>query len=376
MPTPSSLPVATPLVLQMPLSVKVGQLIMAGFPGTTSDAVAGLISRYHLGNIVLVGNNIGSPDDVLALTNDLQKLAQEENAEGLLIALDQEGGRVKRLPSPWVQFPPAREIGCIGVQEFARQTGQVAGEEMLAVGINVDLAPVADVVDNPANQVIGDRAFGTTSDAVGNVLPSYVSGLTESGIASTAKHFPGHGSTEGDSHDGPVLVEKSREQLESTQLAPFRSIAKTADLFMMANVDVPALDNSGVPAGLSSAMVSLLRDDVGFHGVVMTDSLSMGAIQERWSTGDAAVMALNAGVDLLLTSSGDDVGPIHGAIIAALREGRLSEARVDDALSRIIALKRRLLEERLPPIGEVGSPGHRAFVRYLQQAAERRGCDY
>ena len=260
------------------------------------------------------------------------------------------------------------------MQEFARQAGQVAGDELLAVGINVNLAPVADVVDNSANQVIGDRAFGTTPDAVTNMLPPYVSGLASSGVASTAKHFPGHGSTSEDSHDGSVVLEKSREQLENTQLAPFRAIAKTADLFMMANVDVPALDNSGVPAGLSPAIVRFLRDDVGFRGVVMTDSLGMGAIQERWSAGEAAVIALKAGVDIVLTSSGDDVGPIHDAIMTALRDGGLSESRVNDALSRIIALKRRLIQEQLPPIAEVGSPEHRAFIEYLQQAAARRGC--
>jgi beta-N-acetylhexosaminidase len=375
-PTPSASPVPTPLILQMPLSVKVGQLIMAGFAGTTSEGVAELIARYHLGNVVLVGANIGSPADVLALTTELQHQASDENGEGLLIAIDQEGGRVKRLPPPWVQFPPAREIGCIGAQEFARRAGEVVGDELLAVGINVDLAPVADVVDNPANTVIGDRAFGTTPDAVTAMLPAYVGGLAASGVASTAKHFPGHGSTTGDSHDGPVVLEKSREQLETTQLAPFRSIAKMADLFMMANVDVPALDDSGVPAGLSSATVRFLRDAVGFHGVVITDSLAMGAIQERWSTGQAAVMALAAGVDIVLTSSGADVGLIHDEIMSALRDGRLSESRVDEALGRVIALKRRLIKEELPPIAEVGSSEHQAFVGYLQLAAERAGCAF
>jgi beta-N-acetylhexosaminidase len=232
------------------------------------------------------------------------------------------------------------------------------------------------VVDNPANTVIGDRAFGTTPDAVTAMLPAYVGGLAASGVASTAKHFPGHGSTTGDSHDGPVVLEKSREQLETTQLAPFRSIAKMADLFMMANVDVPALDDSGVPAGLSSATVRFLRDAVGFHGVVITDSLAMGAIQERWSTGQAAVMALAAGVDIVLTSSGADVGLIHDEIMSALRDGRLSESRVDEALSRVIALKRRLIKEELPPIAEVGSSEHQAFVGYLQLAAERAGCAF
>lgn len=154
------------------------------------------------------------------------------------------------MPSPWIQFPPAREIGCIGVPEFARQAGQIAGDELLAVGINVNLAPVADVIDNPLNEVLGDRGFGTTPDAVTNMLPAYVGGLAASGVASTANHFPGHGSPTADSHDGPVVLNKSREQLESTQLGPFRSIANTADIFMMANIDVPALDSSGVAASV------------------------------------------------------------------------------------------------------------------------------
>ena len=371
--TPTASP-EPPVILQAPLSVKVGQLIMAGFNGTTAGRAADLISRYHLGNVVLAGGNIGTPDDVLALTSGLQERAAAENGEGMLIAIDQEGGIVRRLGEPFTQFPPAREIGCVGSAEFSRQAGQIAGSEMMAVGINVNLAPVADVVDNPENTVIGDRAFGTTPEDVIQAIVPYVAGLRSTGAAATAKHFPGHGSTTGDSHDGPVTIDKTRDELERTQLAPFRALAQTADIFMMANVDFPAIDPSGVPAGLSAPMIRLLRDDFGFDGVIATDSLVMGAIQERWTTGQAAVMALNAGADLLLVSKGDAVAPMHDSVIAAVEDGSLSEARIDEALSRVIALKHRLLAGERPPLTEVGSAEHRALVEYLQLAAERTDC--
>ncbi len=371
--TPTASP-EPPAILKAPLTVKVGQLIMAGFEGTTATGAADLISRYHLGNVVLAGANIGSPDDVLALTGQLQERAMAENGEGMLIAIDQEGGIVRRLGAPFTQFPPARQIGCIDSAEFARQAGQIAGSEMMAVGINVNLAPVADVVDNPENTVIGDRAFGTTpEDAIQAIVP-YVAGLRSTGAAATAKHFPGHGSTAGDSHDGPVTIEKTRDELERTQLAPFRALVQTADIFMMANVDFPAIDPSGVPAGLSAPMIRLLREDVGFDGVIATDSLVMGAIQERWTTGQAAVLALNAGADLLLVSKGGAVASMHDAVIAAVEDGSLGETRIDDALGRVMALKHRLLVQTRPPLTVVGSAEHRAFVEYLQLAAERTDC--
>lgn len=374
---PTAVP-ATTLPSGISLEVKVGQLIMAGLPGQTVDSQVGdLIDNYHLGNVVFLSRNTGTPEEILSLTTALQERAQAANGVGMLIAADQEGGRVIRLAPPFVQFPAARVIGCIGSPVFARGAARITGDEMRAVGINVNLAPVADVVDNPANQVIGDRSFGTTADEVVQVLPAYVGGLRDSGVAATLKHFPGHGSTNGDSHYSVVTVTKTLAQLEQTELPPFRSSAGIADLVMTANVGYPALDPSGLPASLSKPIVDFLRLNVGFSGVVITDDLEMAAIQDRWSTSEAGVMALNAGVDLLLVNSSGDIPALHDAIVEAVRSGVVSEARIDESLQRVLALKNQLLAAGvipIDPIEEDGTGPHHDFVAFLGTAAVKKGC--
>jgi beta-N-acetylhexosaminidase len=251
---------------------------------------------------------------------------------------------------------------------------QITGEEMRAVGINVDLAPVADVVDNPANRVIGDRSFGTTADEVVNMVPAYVAGLQESHVAATLKHFAGHGSTDGDSHVSVVTVNKTFDQLDQTELPPFRAGAKTADLVMMAHVGYTALDPSGLPASLSKPIVEFLRRDIGFKGVVITDDLEMGAIQQLWGTGEAGVRALQAGVDLLLVGSADDVPPLQAAIIKAVRNGTVSESRIDESLQRLLALKQRLLSAPATPLTQVGTEFHHNFIAFVGRTAAEEGC--
>ena len=365
----------SPIGSGSPLEVKVGQLIMAGFSRPfVDDEIGPLIDTYHIGNVVLLSHNIGAPSDIRAMTNLLQERARAANGVGMLIATDQEGGRVIRLDPPFTQFPPAREIGCIGNGDLARESGRITGSEMRSVGINVDLAPDADVVDNPQNTVIGDRSFGTDAAAVVAVLPAYIDGLHAGGAGATAKHFPGHGSTDGDSHDGPVTVEKTRAELEATELPPFRAIAKTSDLVMMANVAYSALDPSGLPGGLSAPIVSVLRDDIGFGGVIITDDLAMGAIQSRWSTAAAAVIALQAGVDIVLAKDAGDIAGIHEAIMQAVADGRLSESRIDGSLARVLAAKQRILAKPAPPLDVIGTEANRAFVEALASAAANAGC--
>lgn len=361
------------------LEVKVGQLIMAGFTGqTVGPQLNNLIETYHLGNVVLLRGNTGPPADVLALTTSLQERARAANGVGMLIAADQEGGRVIRLPPPFVQFPAAREIGCIGEPRLTRLAAKVTGAEMRAVGINVDLAPVADVVDNPANQVIGDRSFGTTPDEVVKMVPAYVAGLHDSHVAATLKHFAGHGSTSRDSHVSVVTVRKTLDELEQTELPPFRAGVRGgtdgANLVMMANVGYTALDPSGFPASLSKRIVDFLRSDIGFNGVIVTDDLQMGAIQQRWTTAQAGVMALQAGVDLLLVSSPKDVPPLEKAIVEAVHDGTLTEARINESLQRIQALKQRLASQVTPPLSDVGSEYDRGVKHLIDLAASKEGC--
>ncbi len=359
----------------MTLEAKVGQLIMAGFSRPfVDDEIASLISSYHVGNAVLLSQNMGAPSGILAMTDGLQQRALDANGVGMLIATDQEGGRVIRLDPPFTQFPPAREIGCIGSADLARESGRITGLEMRSVGINVDLAPDADVLDNPANTVIGDRSFGVDAAAVVAVMPSYIDGLHAGGAAATAKHFPGHGSTDGDSHDGPVTVDKTRAELDATELPPFRVVAGTSDLVMMANVAYSALDPSGLPAGLSAPIVSLLRNEIGFGGVIITDDLEMGAIQSRWTSAEAAVIALQAGVDIVLAKDAGDIASVHAAIMQALSDGRIGEARLDASVARILSAKQRILSQPAPSLDVIGAPAHAAFVADLAAAATDAGC--
>ena len=374
--TPAASPAAiATAIASMPLEVKAGQLLMPGFDGTIVDEEVGaLVDDYHVGNVVLLGRNAGAPDQLRALTRDLQQRARAANGEGMLIAIDQEGGDVTRLDPPFVQFPPARTIGCIGSARLAREAARIAGTEMRAAGLNMNLAPIADVADNPANTVIGDRAFGTTPDAVIEVLPSYVLGLRDADVASTVKHFPGHGSTDGDSHLGEVTLAKSRDELERTELPPFRAVAGMADVMMTSHVVYPALDGSGRPAALSKPIIDLLRNEMTFGGVIITDDLEMRAIQDRWSVADAAVEALNAGVDVLLFTSATYVGDVHATIVSAVQDGTIAESRLDESLARVLALKRRLLAVPDPPLSEIGSTAHQQFIDELDVEAAASGC--
>lgn len=358
----------------MPLDVKVGQLIMAGFSGTTAGGEAArLIEQHHIGNVVLLGRNTGAPADVLALTEDLQRLAIAANGVPLLIAVDQEGGRVQRFRPPFTQAPAAASWGCAG-PVHTEAVAAVMALEMAAVGVNVDLAPVADVLTNPANTVIGDRAFSSDPAIVAEHVVAAVAGLHNGGVLSTVKHFAGHGATDGDSHDGPVVLADSLANLDATELVPFRAAAPSADLIMTANVAYTALDPESRPASLSPPTIAFLRDEVGFTGVIITDDLLMGAVASRWDAGEAGVLALAAGADLLLYASADAAAAAADDIVRAVRDGRLPESRIDSSLRRVLVLKERLGSTARPPLSVVGSSGHQAAVDELAAAAAAAGC--
>ncbi|HLB24560.1 MAG TPA: glycoside hydrolase family 3 protein [Dehalococcoidia bacterium] len=372
---PTGEPVATETPgARMPLDVKIGQLVMPRMAGTAAEGAAELVRVYHIGNMVLLADNVESPQQVLSLTSGLQAMAQDANGAGMLIAIDQEGGRVIRLGPPFTQMPAAAVIGCIGQTEFARQSALVTGREMLAVGINVNLAPVADVLTNPENTVIGDRAYGTTPDAVTPMVLAYIEGLHQAGVLATTKHFPGHGSAGGDSHDGRIVVEKTLAELEADDLPPFRAAASETDLMMTSNVDYTTLDPAGIPASLSKPTVDFLRASLGFEGVVATDALEMGAVSNRWDAGEAAVRAIEAGADIVLYADADGGVAAAQALLGAVRAGRISEERVDASVARVLALKERALAQPLPGLEVVGSAEHAAFTELLSQARKDTGC--
>jgi beta-N-acetylhexosaminidase len=364
----------TEIAADVTVEVMVGQLIMAAFSGSTAEGAATLVREYHVGNVTLLAANADTPEQVLAMTEGLQAMAVEANGIGMLISADQEGGRVIRLGPPFTELPAAAVIGCVGETEVARQAGLVTGAEMAAAGVNMNLAPTADVLTNPENTVIGDRAFGTTPDTVTPMVMAYVEGLRQAGVASTIKHFAGHGMTSDDSHDERIVMDMPFELLEQLHMPPFRAAAPQSDVLMTSHVEYLALDLAGVPASLSRPVMEFIRDDVGFDGVIITDALEMRAVSDRWDAGEAAVLAIEAGADIALYSGESGAIEAAVALAEAVRSGRISEERVAESHTRVVALKGRLLGRETPPLSVVGSSEHAAFVDLLSDAAVQRGC--
>jgi beta-N-acetylhexosaminidase len=343
----------------MSLEVKIGQMLMAGVAGRTlSDDARHMIADLHVGNVVLMGPNIDSPQQVLTMTRDLQRLAIESNGVGLLIGTDQEGGLVQRLRGidGFTLLPDAATAGKVQDPDLLRRYGGMMADEMRAVGVTIDFAPVLDVNDNPDNPVIGGlgRSFGATPARMESATLPIIAGFHDAGIAATGKHFPGHGSTTADSHLAVPVVTKSKAEIEATELAPFRAaIAAGIDAIMTAHVVYPALDPSGLPATVSKPIITdLLRTEMGFDGVVFTDDMGMAGIAEIYSPEEAAVQAVLAGADIVVCARLDLQG-VEGAcrpewlerlrngLLDAARDGRLPVSRIDESVARILALKER-----------------------------------
>lgn len=334
------------LLARMSLAEKVGQMVMAGFPGTELGPEARrLIEEAKVGGVILMGRNLTTPAQVAGLTADLQALARRSGARApLLIATDQETGEVGRLPEA-APFPGAMALGAAGSVELAQAVGQAVGEELAAVGINMDFAPVLDVNLNPENPVIGVRSFGESPDAVARLGAAFARGLAAGGVIATGKHFPGHGDTGVDSHIELPTVTHSAAQLQAIDLKPFTAaIGAGVDAIMTAHVTVPAIDSTpALPATLSRPILTgLLREQMGFEGLIVTDAMEMGAIVNRFGAADAAVRAVQAGADMVLiawpkewTLSLDAAA----AILAAVRDGRIPEAGIDRSVARILSVK-------------------------------------
>lgn len=358
----------------MTLDQKIGQMCCFGWGGADSRArvnaqAAACVGDLHAGGMIVMGRNIG-PDiaAVRATLDELQSLA----AVPLLLATDQEGGRVARLRAPLTTFPSAQVIGAAGDVDLAREVARVTGVELAQAGINFNFAPVADVNSNPANPVIGDRSFESTPGAVAPFVRAQIEGYTQAGVLACAKHFPGHGDTHVDSHFDLPTVAGDLAALESRELIPFRvAITAGTPAVMTAHILFPALDPSGVPATMSRPILSgLLRQTLGFNGLIVTDCLEMKAVADRWGTARAAVLAAQAGADVLLVCHTlDRQRETFNALRAAVEGGELPIERVEDAVSRVLAAKRRLAPPPPLDLGEIGAAEHVAVARALLEKA-------
>jgi beta-N-acetylhexosaminidase len=360
------------------IAEQVGELFIVGVEGTQhTPELANWMARFHWGGVIVFGRNVTSPAQLAEFLHGLQAATGPPPHRPLLIAVDQEGGRVARLKAPFTDFPSAATVGQTGSDQLASEVGYTLATELRAVGINMDMAPVLDVLTNPANTVIGDRAFGSNPQCVARLGTAFMRGLQTGGVLAVAKHFPGHGDTLLDSHVAQPLSGRSDAQLQSCELVPFRgAIAAGVDAIMTAHVIYPVWD-AQAPATLSPTILhGMLRREMGYQGVIISDDLGMAAIAAALPWEEVPVRALRAGVDLLLICHDRHrQEQAYDAVLQAIRDGRLSEELIARAVARIEALKERLtgLQNRLPlpaTLSCVGCSEHQALVEALRRRSD------
>jgi beta-N-acetylhexosaminidase len=356
----------------------IGQLAIVGFDGYTIPAdLKALAKEFDLGGVILFSRNVETPADpaqVAELTREARALARELP---IWISVDQEGGRVARFRRPFTEWPPMMTLGRSGDEGLAERFALALAAELRAVGINLDYTPVLDVYTNPKNTVIGDRAIADRAEEVARLGRVVIRALQANGIAACGKHFPGHGDTIADSHEELPLVEADPDRIRRVELVPFKAaIEEQVAAIMTAHVLVPAFDEEG-PATMSPAIIDgLLKRELGYGGLVLSDDLQMKAVSARYDIGEAAVGAVAAGCDAVLICGGSQE-PQAAALerlIRAVEQETLSVERIEDAMTRHRRVKERFLaarrDEHAPQLSEIiGRGEHQAIAeemaRYL-----------
>ncbi len=318
-----------------------GRLLVVGFDGTTLPArVARALEREAVAGVILFRRNLPSLEATVALTAAVAA-AGAPGAPPAFVAVDEEGGRVSRLPPPEAKLPPMRRLGEIDDPTLVARAGHAIGARLRALGFNWDFAPILDVDSNPANPVIGDRAFSRDPARVSALALAFASGLAQGGVLACGKHFPGHGDTDTDSHLALPSLPHARARLDAIELAPFVAAAGAGlESLMTAHVVLSDIDPD-VPATLSRAvMTGLLREELGYSGVLVSDDLEMRAVADRWGTAEAAVLAIEAGCDLLLVCRDlDRADAARDALTRAIEARPSFRARAVEAATRVEALR-------------------------------------
>jgi beta-N-acetylhexosaminidase len=324
------------------LEAKVGQLFVAGFDGATPTAdIRELITEQHLGGVIYFSRNVESPSQLRSLSTELQGFVPD-GTPPLLVAIDQEGGCVARIA--WgTELPSAMMLGAADDAMLTTSAGRAVGRELRALGIDLDLAPVLDVNNNPANPVIGVRSFGEEPAAVAELGTAFADGLQEAGVMACGKHFPGHGDTTVDSHLDLPSIDHDRDRLDRVELRPFRAaIDGGIDALMTTHIAFPAItDENERPATLSERVITdLLREELGFDGLIITDCMEMDAISEGVGTSEGAVQAVKAGCDLITVShTPAQQRAAIDSVVKAVRSGRIQAERVDASVRRVLRAK-------------------------------------
>ena len=325
----------------MTLDEKIGQMIITGFNGSEyNDDMDRLINEYKVGGVILFARNIEDSNQMIDLTRALQ---ENNNNLPLFISIDEEGGRVSRLPDDVEKFPSAFTIGLINDQQTAYGNGKEIGYTLKRLGINLDYAPVLDIYSNENNTVIGDRAFSKEESIVSTMGIATMEGIEDADIIPVVKHFPGHGDTEVDSHYGLPIVYKTLEELRNFEFIPFvKAIESGCDVIMVSHIILNEVDSSN-PASLSKIVISdLLRKDLEFDKVVITDDMSMGAITSIMSIEEACIKSIEAGCDILLLGNAyEEIEQVINSIKLKLYNGEISEEQINKSVKRILELKKK-----------------------------------
>ncbi|HUU03275.1 MAG TPA: beta-N-acetylhexosaminidase [Myxococcota bacterium] len=365
------------IIAGMTVEQKVGQLIMVGLGGKQmSPAIANLLTGYHIGSVALYGRNIVNTKQLARLIGDIRKVMRGEVQP--FVAIDQEGGNVVRVRSDVIVLPGAMALGATRDTFLAFLVGQASAIDLGLVGIDMNLAPVLDINRNPHNPVINIRAYGDKPELVARLGLHFIQGQQQAGMATVAKHFPGHGSTARDSHFSLPVIRLDREQLTDGDLLPFRrAIAAGLDAVMTAHVRVPAIDPSSLPASLSHKVIGgLLRKELGFDGLVITDDLEMRAIANMMPVGQAAVKAIQAGADVVMVIwTAQKKREVFKSLLEAAGTGAITQTRLDESVRRILRLKfrRRILhtltgeQPRLSAV--LPNPMHAQLARTIARRA-------
>lgn len=364
----------------MTLEEKAGQVFIAAFrrdeqnrPMHVLDNHARQqIEQYHLGGVILFGENIDSISQTQKLIEDMQAAAKIP----LFIAVDEEGGRVSRLNSstkmPATKLPGNKVLGETNDPQLAYEVGVLLGQELSSLGFNMNLAPVADVNTNPRNRVIGDRSFGSDAEKVGEMAGAMVKGMQAQNMSAVLKHFPGHGDTILDTHEETVVLNHDMERLEQLEFLPFiKGIQAGADGVMTAHIQMPGIVEEGVPATFSQEILTgILRNRLHHEQLIITDALEMGAISRHWTAEQAVVRAFNAGADILLMPV--SLQEAYQGLLKAVQNGQISEKRLDASVTRILRIKhkRKILERTessLDPEIILGSEQHQRLVQKIYE---------
>ena len=335
--------VAQLFIIQPEAILDVGTAVAAG------DATREAINQNPVGGFIYFGDNLQSKEQTQEMLKNVQTYSMERTGFPAFLSVDEEGGTVARVAGTGnfdiPKIGDMADIGAAGDVDAAKQVGEDIGSYLAELGFNLDFAPVADVLSNPENTVVRDRSFGNDPELVSDMAIAVSDGLEEKGILSTYKHFPGHGATSADTHKGYAYTDKTLEELEACELIPFqRCIADGAKIIMAAHISAPNVTGDDTPTSLSKTMVTdILREKMGYTGLVVTDSMNMGAITEEYTSAEAAVKALQAGVDVVLMP--ENYQQAYQGVLDAVADGTLTEERINESVTRILTVKLEMKQD-------------------------------